>query len=187
METHKKEGILTICSNLDGIGEHYANGDQRLFKDKEQLRPFEDEKSPTTEADSYPKTTSTRPACRDMTFPLKTAFEETKMAAKGDKLPITLKSSFWGHAGVPDSYGEKLDCRPSGRKVSSLLLACVEPRLGISRTETTRRPWLSSTLGASPRAATCGPPGTSTDYCSVTLTSRRTAAKPEVCTQNQTN
>ncbi|KAK1333726.1 hypothetical protein QTO34_006113 [Cnephaeus nilssonii] len=34
-----------------------SNGDQRLFKDKEQLRPFEDEKSLTTEADSYPKMT----------------------------------------------------------------------------------------------------------------------------------
>ncbi|KAK1337535.1 hypothetical protein QTO34_002167 [Cnephaeus nilssonii] len=39
---------------------------------------------------------------------------------KGDKLLITLKSSFWGHAGDPDAYGEKLDSRPSGRKNSPM-------------------------------------------------------------------
>lgn len=33
------------------------------FKDMKQLRNFEDEKSPTTEADSYPKMTSTRLVC----------------------------------------------------------------------------------------------------------------------------
>ncbi|KAK1346700.1 hypothetical protein QTO34_000560 [Cnephaeus nilssonii] len=35
------------------------------------------------------------------------------MLALGDKLLTTLNYSFWGHAGNPDAYGEKLDSRPS--------------------------------------------------------------------------
>ncbi|KAK1336358.1 hypothetical protein QTO34_004164, partial [Cnephaeus nilssonii] len=34
------------------------------------------------------------------------------------KLPTALNSSFWRDSGDPDSYGEKLDCLASGRKVS---------------------------------------------------------------------
>ncbi|KAK1341290.1 hypothetical protein QTO34_017694 [Cnephaeus nilssonii] len=45
------------------------------------------------------------------------AASQPTVTFKGDKLPITLNSSFWGHAGDPDIYGEKLDCRPSGQKV----------------------------------------------------------------------
>ncbi|KAK1346719.1 hypothetical protein QTO34_000579, partial [Cnephaeus nilssonii] len=38
------------------------------------------------------------------------------MTSHVDKLLITLNYSFWGDTGDPNSYGEKLDCLPSGLK-----------------------------------------------------------------------
>ena len=49
---------------------------------------------------------------------------------KGKKLLITLNSSFWGDAGDPNSYREKLDCLSLGQKVRVAgLQSCVEEQL----------------------------------------------------------
>ncbi|KAK1332168.1 hypothetical protein QTO34_007854 [Cnephaeus nilssonii] len=52
----------------------------------------------------------------------------TPSGPPGRQAPDYLKSSFWGDSGDPNSYGEKLDCRPLGRKSKAHLIKDLPPK-----------------------------------------------------------
>ncbi|KAK1340666.1 hypothetical protein QTO34_017056 [Cnephaeus nilssonii] len=141
-------------------------GDQRLFKDKEQLRPFEDEKSPTTEADSYPKTTSTRPKEQHSQFGCQnimciTTMDPEKLFVPSFKrLRVALMTAMWKKKQTKATQGAEVPTWGQLKKLTTEAQQMVEKQ----EVEATPSTMFLAVLALTPQAHTF-PRTSATGHC----------------------